>query len=136
MAVTARRLGRAMAAACAIAVARAWLRIAPGGAVRWASGRASRHEKPTARTPSRGDEIARAVAGAAARLPWQASCLEQGIALVLLLAIVRHPARLVVGVIREDASIRAHAWVESDGRVVLGAAGEQAFAPLPLSRAC
>ena len=136
MAVTARRLGRATAAACAIAVARAWLRIAPGGAVRWASGRASLHANASACAPSRGDAIARAVAGAAARLPWQASCLEQGIALVLLLAIVRQPARLVVGVIREDASIRAHAWVESDGRVVLGAAGEQAFAPLPLSRAC
>jgi hypothetical protein len=130
-----RRILGGVAAACAIVVSQAWLRVAPGAAVRWASGRASRHQ-PSARSTPRVDSIARAVAGAAARLPLQASCLEQGIALVLLLAIARHPARLVVGVSREESSIRAHAWVESEGRVILGSASEPEFVALPLSGAC
>lgn len=135
MTLTPRRLVDGAAAVCAMAVAQSWLRIDPGGAVRWASARPSRAGGPD-RTAVRVDAIACALAGTAARLPWQTSCLEQGVALVLLLATSRRPARLVVGVAREDASIRAHAWVESDGRVVLGAAGGPGFAPLPLSRAC
>lgn len=135
MAVTASRLAAGAAAAGALAAAHAWLRIAPGAAVRWATRRPSQ-SGAAERTPAPADPIARAVASAAARLPWRASCLEQGLALVLLLAITRRPARLVVGVARDEASIRAHAWVERDGRIILGAVGGQHFAPLPLSRAC
>jgi hypothetical protein len=128
-----RRLLSGVAAASAIVVAQSWLRLAPGGAVRWASGRASRGES-SACLPHRIQPVARAVAGAAARLPWRASCLDQGIALVLLLSITGQRARLVVGVSRDDASIRAHAWVECNGHVILGADAEPAFAALPLTR--
>lgn len=129
------RLIDGLAAACAIVAAQVSVRVASGSAVRWASSRPSRDESSEG-TLVRSAQFARAVAGVAARLPWPASCLEQGIALVLLLWIARRPARLVVGVSREESSLRAHAWVESDGRVILGAANEPEFAPLPLSRTC
>ena len=75
----------------------------------------------------------RAIAGVGIRLPWHASCLEQGLALVMLLAVARVPARLVVGVSRPDSSMRAHAWVESEGRVILGGAQAEHFRPLPIA---
>jgi hypothetical protein len=60
-----------------------------------------------------------------------ASCLEQGLALVMLLAVSRVPARLVIGVSRPGSMFAAHAWVECGGRVVLGAAQAADFVPLP-----
>jgi Transglutaminase-like superfamily len=75
------------------------------------------------------DATCRAVAGVGARL--HATCLEQAAALVMLLAIARIPARLVIGVGRDAAALRAHAWVESGGRVVLGAAEAPDFVPFP-----
>ena len=47
----------------------------------------------------------------------------------MLLTIARVPAHLVVGVSRAPG-LRAHAWVESGGRVVLGGAQAQGLTPL------
>ena len=54
------------------------------------------------------------------RAPFSATCLEQSLALVMLLAIARVPAHLVVGVSRAAPALRAHAWVECGGAVVHG----------------
>ena len=112
-------------AACALAVARICLRCAPGPYVRWA---AADRPQPSGkyRTP---DALARAVVSVGCRT--QASCLEQGLALVMLLAVARVPARLVIGVSHPGSTFAAHAWVECRGRVVLGAAQAADFVPLP-----
>lgn len=117
------RLPAHFCAASALLVARAWLGASPGSAVRWGTRRAP---APAGTHPR---ATARAVEAAGARL--HATCLEQGLALLLLLAVRRMPARLVIGVSRPETVLQAHAWVECGGEVILGAAEAEAFLPLP-----
>jgi hypothetical protein len=56
----------------------------------------------------------------ASRFIPRASCLTQSLAAQILLARHGYPAELRLGVAREGARFDAHAWVESDGRVVIG----------------
>jgi hypothetical protein len=119
MPVTPRTLFYTGPAAVALLAARLWLRVAPGHAVRWAS----RSHGNTKRSPHASiAPAAWAIAAVGARHPFSSTCLEQGLALVMVLTALRIPSRLVIGVGRPDSVPRAHAWVEHDGRVVLGAA--------------
>ena len=63
------------------------------------------------------DRIARGVAVAAAFFPGRAICLEQSVALYLLLRRWGHPATLRVGV--QPYPFLAHAWVELGGAPLL-----------------
>ena len=110
----------------AVSAARLWVKVAPGQAIRWASARPSTDERRRGAI----DSVSYAV-GTAGRLTG-ATCLEQAIALTLLLAAIRVPARLVIGVERGAAEFGAHAWVESNGRVILGAAEASRYAALPI----
>lgn len=60
--------------------------------------------------------VARAVAAAAAFYPGRAQCLEQSLALFLLLRRRRIAADLRIGV--QPFPFSAHAWVEHDGRAI------------------
>ncbi len=117
-----------LGAAGAIVVARMWLRVSPASVVRWATRREPGNDSTNdiSRSPS-----VRAVIAVGSRTPFDATCLEQSIALVMLLAMRNVPARVVVGVARASVDLRAHAWVESNGVVVLGGAQASDFAPLP-----
>ncbi len=53
------------------------------------------------------------------RLPWS-TCLIQAAAGRLLLALSGTPSRVVIGVRQQDGEFRAHAWLESGGRILLG----------------
>jgi hypothetical protein len=67
------------------------------------------------------DRIAWAVTVAGRYARGRATCLVEALAVETLLAQGGHPARLRVGVAREeDGRLQAHAWVESGGRVVIG----------------
>lgn len=67
------------------------------------------------------DRIAWAVMAAGRYAPGRATCLVEALAVEALLARRGYPARLRVGVAREeDGRLQAHAWVESGGRVVIG----------------
>jgi hypothetical protein len=60
-----------------------------------------------------------------------ATCLTQALAAHLLLARRGYQSRLRIGVAREPgARLRAHAWLESDGIVVLGGSSSEAFTAL------
>ena len=122
---------RLSAAALALLGARLWLRAAPGQPLRWAMRRGIPLNPECTEVGPKPDatEISCAVGGVGARL--HASCLEQGVALVMLLAIARIPARLVIGVSRPEPDLRAHAWVVSGGQVVLGSAQADDFVPFP-----
>ena len=64
--------------------------------------------------------LAWAVRVAARRVP-KASCLTQAVALESLLADAGMRAEVRIGVARgADGSFEAHAWVEHDGRVLIG----------------
>ena len=110
----------------AVSAARFLVRVAPGQAIRWASSRPSVDERRRGAI----DSMSYAV-GTVGRLTG-ATCLDQAIALTLILSVIRVPARLVIGVERGAAEFGAHAWVESNGRVILGAAEASRYAALPL----
>ena len=76
--------------------------------------------------------FARAVNRGAARLPFETKCLPRAMALHAMLRRHRLPSVLVIGVL--DPSQRGtiedlHAWVESNGTVIIGAL-EEPFHPL------
>jgi transglutaminase superfamily protein len=65
-------------------------------------------------------KIAWSVTTAARYVP-RATCLTQAMAAHWLFAWVGHPTELRIGVAKKnDKALRAHAWLESEGRVVVG----------------
>ena len=62
-----------------------------------------------------------------------ATCLAQALATQALLVRCGHPASLRIGVARSKGrQLQAHAWVESEGRIVLGDLEDLAhYTPLP-----
>jgi Transglutaminase-like superfamily len=66
----------------------------------------------------------------AARFVPGASCLTQAIATELLCGFCGEAAETCFGVSRQDGRLEAHAWVESGGKVILGAPEAGKFTPL------
>jgi Transglutaminase-like superfamily len=76
------------------------------------------------------DEIARAVARASRYVP-RASCLTQALATQALLRWRGIPAHLHIGVAKAaEGRLEAHAWVESQGRIVIGGSALGRYTPL------
>lgn len=65
------------------------------------------------------NQITRAVRVMSRYVP-QASCLTQALAAQTLLANEGQRSQLRVGVTQNDGKLEAHAWVQIDGRVVIG----------------
>ncbi|PYN91815.1 MAG: lasso peptide biosynthesis B2 protein [Candidatus Rokuibacteriota bacterium] len=81
----------------------------------------------------RSDEprIAWAVSVTSRYLPLAKNCLVQALVAHTLLERHGHPASLRIGVdATGDRPFRAHAWVESRGRVIVGASGRERCMPL------
>ena len=77
------------------------------------------------------ERIAWAVRTAARYLPGSA-CLAQALAADALMERHGHASSLRIGVARTEAGgLEAHAWVESEGRVVIGGGGLDRYTPLP-----
>lgn len=75
-------------------------------------------------------DCARAVATAAAFFPGRAVCLEQALALYVVLRRRGFPAALRIGV--QPRPFQAHAWIELDGRPLFeGEATEQRLVAFP-----
>ena len=67
------------------------------------------------------DRVSWAVAVGSRYLPAITSCLPRALAAQVLLGRNGYHARLRIGVAKgEDGQLKAHAWVESKGRVVIG----------------
>ena len=71
--------------------------------------------------------------GVASRCVPHATCLTQALAVQALLARRGYPASLRIGVARSDeGSFEAHAWVENQGRIVVGNLADlPRYTPLP-----
>jgi hypothetical protein len=77
------------------------------------------------------ERIAWAVSAVGRRIPFLSRCLVQAVTTKILLARWGHPALMRIGVIRgENGQLEAHAWVESQGVVVMGAGAAGNFIPL------
>jgi hypothetical protein len=70
--------------------------------------------------------------GAAARLVLDATCLTQALAAHRLCARYGYVSRVRLGTGRsESGEFVAHAWLESNGQVLVGAGGLDRYVPLP-----
>ena len=79
------------------------------------------------------DRIAWAVTVASPYMLRLRPCLVQALAVQLLLVRRGYPARLHLGVARgERGQVQAHAWVETDGRVVIGGSASELGRYTPL----
>ena len=81
--------------------------------------------------PSEPAKIAWAVRAAACYVP-RATCMVQALAAHLMLARAGHPSQLHIGVaLNEGRKFEAHAWVESEGKILIGGAdSKDRYAPL------
>jgi hypothetical protein len=80
------------------------------------------------------ERVAWAVEVASRHTPGIKTCLAQALAAQVLLARRGHPALLHIGVARGDrGQFEAHAWVESEGRIMIGGSELERFAPLPVT---
>lgn len=97
--------------------------------------RLARAAKP-AGNPGPPDEISVervvwAVTVAARYLPLSLACLPQALAAHVLLGRRGYPSEIRFGVAKDPAGkFEAHAWVECQGRVVIGGAGLERYTPL------
>ena len=84
--------------------------------------------------PAEGDretaaDLGRVVLALADRFPWNSTCLVQSSALMSMLRRRKIPGEIRFGVAKGSAGIRAHAWVECAGQVVLDTAAHEAYIP-------
>ena len=108
----------------------AWYRVAlwllPFRWVQALPARAAKRRRPS-RTAL---ELAEAVTAAAKRVP-HASCLTQALALQSLLVKEGYAPTLKLGVAKTPGgALEAHAWVEADGRILIGGPESARFVPL------
>jgi len=77
------------------------------------------------------DKIAWVIETASRRTPGAKSCLNQALAAQVLLTRGGYPSQLHIGVAKgERGQFKAHAWVESEGKVVIGGSELGGFTPL------
>lgn len=110
-----------------ILVASAMVRTIPFRRVmRWS--RLARERRPAdSRSIS---EIRRATLAAARRVPWRALCFEQGLTAAWMLRRRGFAARLHYGAAATDGQLKAHVWVRSGEKDVVGCENSDEYALL------
>ena len=82
------------------------------------------------------DRVAWAVEMASRRTPGAKSCLTQALAAQVLLGRRGYPTLLHIGVAKEEQGrFQAHAWLESNGKVVIGESEQEPFTLLAILKA-
>lgn len=109
-----------------VSATRLALSLAPFGRLRTLLRRLER--PPTTDRPPE-DELAWAVSRVSRYVPG-ATCLTQALALQAWLVHHGYRPDLRIGVTKEDGRLHAHAWVESEGRTLIGGSEAARFAPL------
>ena len=123
--------GLAVEAALLVGVARLTLRIAP---FRWFKPWLVRGGS-AGTDPVLADRVRRAVTLASRNVPFAAVCLPQAMAAKVMLARRGIGSSLVIGAGHDgDHAMFLHAWLESSGLTVTGAAGRSSAAPLATFR--
>lgn len=79
------------------------------------------HARKNLARPVAVPQIIWAVTTAARHFPAACACLPQALAAQVMLGRRNHPADVKIGVAKaEPGKLEAHAWLECDGRIVLG----------------
>ncbi|MGH7259463.1 MAG: lasso peptide biosynthesis B2 protein [Nitrospiraceae bacterium] len=76
-------------------------------------------------------QLARLVNVAGRYSPFGTSCLKEALVLSWLMSRRGMATTLRIGVARRHGNLDAHAWLEQNGRIILGEADADAYAPLP-----
>ncbi len=77
------------------------------------------------------DRVGWAVRAAGRRIPGGRSCLQEAFSGAILLRQAGFPVQLRLGITQGDGGRpEGHAWVEAEGRVVIGAAELERFVPI------
>lgn len=76
-------------------------------------------------------QIGKLIASAGRRVPVKQVCLIQALAAEAVCKRLGKPCRLHIGVLKEEAhSLQAHAWLESEGKIVTGEKEASDYTPL------
>lgn len=76
-------------------------------------------------------DVVWAVESVSRLMPWASTCLTQALTAQVLLLRRGRPALVHIGTLKsEDGNFEAHAWVESQGEVLLGGGNLEQFTPL------
>jgi hypothetical protein len=134
-----RNHARVLEAMAVLVLARAAVRTIPLRRLAWLTGPVSQGDASHQSTERSGDPRVRLVAASlrrgAARLPWHSGCLVRALAGGAMLRRRRIASTLVVGVARDAAGLRAHAWLVADGGTVCGGREAVDFRPIAAFRA-
>jgi len=77
------------------------------------------------------EEVVWAVQSASRFMPRASTCLTEALTAQVLLLRRGHPALVHIGTVKgEDGDLQAHAWVESQGEVLIGGYELERFTPL------
>jgi hypothetical protein len=120
-----------VSALCLVAAIRLGLWIVPVRVVGHILGWLVSWKPGVTKDPSLADRVARAVTRANRVVPG-ATCLTQALATQVLFERHGLPARLHIGVVVRAGgqAVQGHAWVESQGRIVIGGAMSGQWSPL------
>lgn len=122
-------------ALAAVTVVRLGLRVLPWRVWERAGTGLPRLKAPSRRAPLSPEDIAWAVRRVSDVVPG-ATCLTQALAARVLLSRRGYASRLRIGVTRAVGErLHAHAWLESEGAIVLGGTDVTAYTPLRAARA-
>ena len=78
------------------------------------------------------ERIVWAIRAVSRYLPGTRNCLVQSLAAQAMLARRGYPARLCIGVAKDEGGqLKAHAWVECEGNIVIGSRGVSQYTPFP-----
>jgi hypothetical protein len=77
------------------------------------------------------DRLAQVLRLAGRALPFSGRCLPRALMAQIMLKRLGHEPELKIGVAREGRTLDAHAWVECEGRVIVGDAELERYSVLP-----
>lgn len=103
----------------------------PGASPGIGRAKASAHSQALEPTP---EAIAWAVEAAGIRIPGGRNCLTRALATEYLLHRYGYACELKIGVRREEGKFAAHAWLESDQRVIIGEFEIDSYVPLAVAQ--
>ncbi len=120
-------------AAWSVVVARLATRILPFPAARSAARRLQPPARFVASMPV--ERVIWAVDAASRAIPGMKNCLVQAMAAEAMLSRAGHPCELRIGAAKNEArEFIAHAWLESDGRVLIGEYEAGRYTPMTAPR--
>jgi hypothetical protein len=131
LALTAIERRLALAALALLAAMRCGLWLLPFRTLYRLAEAAGRARRPPRAAPVPRERVLWAVAATARFVP-RPTCLVRALAARILLARHGYPSALRLGVARGDGrTIEAHAWLEDEGRVLVGGPVDARYVPLP-----